>query len=100
MISYFFGVREGQRSRRRDGTWTAHPPRFWRDFHWTCSGVIVAAVVYLLLAKVLGGPSNALLHTEMVSVWAFGTSWLFKGAELGVLLGVRRPAEREQRQAG
>lgn len=83
VISYFFGKREGKRpptpNRRRS-------PRFWRDFHWACAGVIAAALVWILVTELWDvGPDKSLLYGEAVSVCAFGVSWLWKGLELDML---------------
>jgi hypothetical protein len=83
VLSYYFGVREGGRTGRR----TAFSAQFWQRFHWTCTGLIVAAVAYLLLSHLLGGSPRALLYTESVCALAFGASWLAKGLELNVLFG-------------
>jgi hypothetical protein len=91
-ISYFFGLREGNRPRRRPG-YTALPPRFWRTFHWSCAGLIVASVAFLAVTKLAGGMHHAMLYTEIVSTLAFGASWAAKGLELPVLLGRSRPAD-------
>lgn len=87
-LSYFFGVREGRRDRDRP-THRALPARFWRGFHWTCAAVIVLAVLFLLVTKLVGGPDRTMLVTEVVSVLAFGASWAAKGLELDYLLGAR-----------
>jgi hypothetical protein len=99
VICYCFGLREGRRSQHRGVTRTARTPQFWRRLHWTCSAVILLSLAYLLAAKFFGGPTNALLHCEVLSVWAFGTSWLFKGAELDILLGRRQPSPVEEQLA-
>jgi len=82
-ITYFFGREEGKRPDRpgrRSG-------RFWRAYHWTCTGVIVAAAALALFAGITGEPDKGLLIAEAVAVWGFAASWLMKGAELDVLLG-------------
>ena len=84
LISYFFGKREGKRAARPG----RRSPRFWRNYHWICAGVIAAAFVWSAVTA-LGdvGPSRALLYGEVVAVWAFGASWLWKGLELDMLHG-------------
>lgn len=85
VISYFFGKREGARPPTPN---TRRSPRFWRDFHWACTGVIAAALVWILVTGVWNvGPDEALLYGEAMSVWAFGVSWLWKGLELDLLRG-------------
>jgi hypothetical protein len=84
VISFFFGVREGARD-PRPGKRT---PRFWRNYHWLCAGAIGAAIVWIVVTELFGGPRNSLLYGEAVAVWAFGASWLMKGLELDIL---RRP---------
>ena len=39
VISFFFGVREGQRPTREG----KRSPTFWRTYHWLCAGAIAAA---------------------------------------------------------
>jgi hypothetical protein len=82
-ITYFFGKEEGKRTARpgrRSG-------RFWKAYHWTCTGVIVAAAALALFAGITGEPDKGLLIAEAVAVWGFAASWLMKGAELDLLLG-------------
>ena len=93
VISFLFGLREGDPN-RPDREQMSRSPRFWRTFHWTCAGVIGAALIFMLVCEVAGGgPARALLYGEWVSVCAFGVSWLWKGLELDTLLG-RPPAPR------
>ena len=81
-ISFFFGRREGARVT----VLGKRSPSFWRAFHWSCAGVIAAALLFILVTEVLGtGPAESLLIGEAVSVWAFGVSWLWKGLELDML---------------
>ena len=81
MICYFFGIREGNRPPCEG----KRSPAFWRRFHWTCAGVIAAAIVFIVVTGLAGGPDKSLLIGEAVSVWAFGVSWLAKGLELDLL---------------
>ncbi len=81
VICLFFGVREGGRPPRPK----KRSPRFWRNFHWACSGAIAASLAFIGIAALAGGPAKALLIGEAVSVWAFGISWLMKGLELDYL---------------
>jgi hypothetical protein len=83
LITFFFGVREGLRPRRPG----RHSPEFWRWFHWTCTCVMGLALLWIVVTLAVGWPPRALLIGEWVSAWAFGASWLGKGAELDVLFG-------------
>lgn len=80
-ISFLFGMREGKRG-PREGKRT---PTFWQRFHWTCAGVIVAALLWIVVTALAGWPPRALLAGEVVAVWAFSASWLMKGLELDTL---------------
>ncbi len=82
-ITYFFGREEG----RRPGRPGRRSSRFWRTYHWTCTGVIAAAAGLALFAGITGEPDKGLLIAEAVAVWGFAASWLMKGAELDLLLG-------------
>jgi uncharacterized membrane protein len=82
-ITYYFGREEGKpqaRSSRRSR-------RFWRTFHWTCTGLIVIALALAAFAGITSEPDKGLLIAEWIAVWAFGASWLTKGAELDILFG-------------
>jgi hypothetical protein len=93
-LSVYFGIREGKRPARQ----TRRPPRFWRDFHWICAGVIGAALLFMLVAQVGDvGPKDALFIGETVAVLAFAVSWLAKGAEWDMLRG--RPALEQEPEA-
>lgn len=93
VLSYFFGRREGERPRRRG---THFSPTVWRRFHWACAGVIVLALLWIVATMIADWPSDHLLIGEWVSVWAFGASWLTKGAELDMLFGSPHPPARQQ----
>jgi len=88
VITFFFGVREGSRPPRPG---MKRSPTFWRWFHWTCTGVMGLALLWIVITLSVGWPPRALLIGECVSAWAFGVSWLWKGAELDMLFG--KPAE-------
>lgn len=88
VICYFFGVREGARPPRPG----KRSPGFWRRYHWACAGAIAAALVWIGVTELAGGPSTSLLIGEAVSVWAFGASWFMKGLELDMLRGSRGTA--------
>jgi hypothetical protein len=87
VISFFFGVREGAREPRKG----RRSPAFWRRYHWSCAAAIAAALTWMVVTKLAGGPGRSLLVGETVSAWAFGASWLMKGLELDILRG-KRPA--------
>jgi len=90
VITFCFGLREGRRPPRQG----KRSPGFWRWFHWTCTGVMGLAIVWIVITLSVGWPPRALLIGEWVSAWAFGASWLGKGAELDMLFG--KPAERRR----
>ncbi|HET8893959.1 MAG TPA: hypothetical protein VFM96_07685 [Gaiellaceae bacterium] len=81
LVTFFFGVQEGTRARRPH----TRSPAFWRWFHWTCTGVMVLAILWIVITLSVGWPPRSLLIGEWVAAWAFGASWLYKGAELDVL---------------
>lgn len=89
VISYFFGVREGDRPRREG----KRSPLFWQRFHYLAAGTIAAAIVWIVVTEIAGGPPKALLYGEAVAVCAFGASWLMKGLELDILRGAKRRLE-------
>lgn len=83
-VSYFFGLREGQRPPREG---THFSPTFWRRFHWICTFAMVLALVWIVVTMIAGWPYRSLLIGEWVAAWAFGLSWLTKGAEWDMLRG-------------
>lgn len=83
LLSYYFGVREGARPQRPH----TRSPTFWRWYHWSCTLAMVLAVVWIIVTLSVGWPPRALLIGDWVAVWAFGASWLAKGAELDTLVG-------------
>jgi hypothetical protein len=86
LISYFFGKREGRP--REGGPPRQRSLRFWRNFHWICAALILAAFLWSGVTELTDwGPSRSLLYGEVAAVWAFGASWLWKGLELDTLLG-------------
>ena len=93
VLSAFFGYREGKRPPR---VGTHFPPRFWKWFHWGCTGVMALALLWIVVTMIAGWPSYALLIGEWVSAWAFGASWLAKGAEIDMLFGVPKPPVPQQ----
>jgi hypothetical protein len=86
VLSYYFGKREGERPQRPD----TRSPTFWKWFHWACTFAMVLAIVWIVVTLSVGWPPRALLIGEWTATWAFGMSWLAKGAELDTLFG-RRP---------
>ena len=84
VLSYYFGVREGDRPRRQG---TRRSPTFWRWYHWVCTMAMVLAIMWIIVTFSVGWPPRSLLIGEWVSAWAFGASWLMKGAELDTLFG-------------
>jgi hypothetical protein len=74
VVCFFFGKREARR--RPVG---ARTPRFWRNFHWSCAGVIGLAVAWVIVTQVAAWPRTSLLIGETAAVWAFGVSWFMKG---------------------
>jgi hypothetical protein len=90
LISYQFGKREGPPNPRRG----RRSPTFWRNFHWTCAGIIGLALIWCGVTQAFDwGPSRSLLYGEVVAVWAFGASWLWKGLELDMLRGRPQPGQ-------
>jgi hypothetical protein len=81
VMSFFFGKREGARPPRA-GT---RSPRFWQWFHWSCAGLMAAALVWMCVTALAGGPNRSVLVGQAVTAWAFGASWLMKGLELDML---------------
>lgn len=97
VISYYYGKREGDRPARPGG----RSPAFWRRFHWLCAGAIGAALVWIVVTEIAGGPRTSLLIGEAVSVWAFGVSWFWKGFEVDALRDLARPpASARPRRTG
>jgi hypothetical protein len=97
VISFFFGVSEGNRTQQREGRRAKMSPTFWRRFHKLCALAIVLAVVFVVVTKLVGWFEDySLIVGESVAVFAFGLSWLMKGLELDIL---RNPEgdEREPR---
>ncbi|MFI5910900.1 hypothetical protein [Dactylosporangium sp. NPDC051541] len=83
VISFYFGVREGNRTQLRG----RRSPAFWRRFHFACAAVIGVAVVFIVVTELTGWLADySLLIGETLAVAGFGASWLMKGLELRVLL--------------
>jgi hypothetical protein len=98
VITCFFADSEG---RRDPAPLQRRSPSFWRAFHFSCAGIIAAALAFMAACKGLEvwGSWN-LLVGETVAVVAFGASWLFKGAERDVLRRLRREALRHSPSGG
>jgi hypothetical protein len=88
VMSFLFGLREGRRVRRQGQHF---PPRFWRWFHWACAIAMGLALIWIVVTGRVGSPQRSLLIGEWVSAWAFGASFLAKGAEWDMLLGKPSP---------
>jgi hypothetical protein len=50
------------------------------------------ALIWIVVTGGVGSPPRSLLIGEWVSAWAFGASFLAKGAEWDMLFGTPRPA--------
>jgi hypothetical protein len=88
VMSYHFGKREGGRPRREG---TRRSPTFWKWYHWVCSMAMVLAILWIAVTLSVGWPPRSLLIGEWVATWAFGASFLGKGAELDMLFGRPNP---------
>jgi hypothetical protein len=86
VISFYFGTREGKAPQRGKRS-----PKFWRNFHWACSGVIAVAVLWMIVTALVKEPRTRLLIGETTAVWAFGVSWFWKGFELDALRRTHGP---------
>jgi len=84
LMSFFFGVREGRRTRREG---VKRSPRFWQRYHWTCALTMVLALLWIAVTWIAGGPRYSVLIGEWACAWAFGASWLMKGLEVDMLRG-------------
>jgi hypothetical protein len=68
---------------------------FWSRFHIFCGWAIVAAVAWVIVGNVLNVDLwglTPLYLGEIISVWAFGVSWLAKGMNLRAMLHLTSPA--------
>ena len=73
-IGLFFARDDGRR---------AHRP--WQGFHTVGAAFIVLGAALAAFAGITGGPDKGVLFGEWIAIWAFGASWLAKGAERKVL---------------
>ena len=78
-IVLFFARDEGRRGQRS-----------WRGFHTVSAALIVFGAALAAFAGLTHGPDKGVLFGEWIAIWAFGFSWLAKGAEWKVLF--RRPS--------
>jgi hypothetical protein len=77
-IVLFFAREEGRREHRN-----------WQGFHTFTAAFIVFGAALAAFAGITGGPDKGVLFGEWIAVWAFGASWLVKGAEWETLFGRR-----------
>jgi hypothetical protein len=82
-ITLFFARDEG----RRESNGSRLSGGFWRSFHSVAAAFILFGASLAAIAGITGGPDKGVLYGEWIAVWAFGISWLTKGAELDVLRG-------------
>jgi hypothetical protein len=84
LLSVTFGFREFRRLRRVGQHFS---PTFWGWLHYVCGGAMAFALIWSLIAT----SARALLIGEWIACWAFGVSWLAKGAEIDMLIGRSHP---------
>ena len=77
-IVLFFARDEGRREHRR-----------WQGFHTVSAAFILFGAALAAFAGITGRPDKGVLIGEWIAIWAFGASWLAKGAEWEVLFGRR-----------
>jgi hypothetical protein len=75
-IVLFFARDEGRRKHRN-----------WQGFHTVTAVLILAGAGLAAFAGITGGPDKGVLFGEWIAIWAFGASWLAKGAEWETLFG-------------
>jgi hypothetical protein len=73
-IVLFFARDEGKRNRKS-----------WQSFHTVSAAFILFGAALAAFAGITGGPDKGVLFGEWIVIWAFGASWLAKGAERRVL---------------
>jgi hypothetical protein len=89
LMSYLFGKEERDRPVRQGVRFSRN---FWKWFHWSCAIAMGLALIWIVVTLSVGWPPRALLIGECVSAWAFGASFLAKGAEWDMLRGKPRAA--------
>jgi MFS family permease len=70
-----------------------------RRFHTSCGLAILAAIVWVIIGGLLDldiWELTPLYVGEVVSVWAFGASWLAKGKNVRSMLGLEKPMASAQ----
>ena len=72
----FFAREEGKRAHRR-----------WQSLPHGQAALILFGAALAAFAGITGGPDKGVLFGEWIAIWAFGASWLAKGAEWEVLFG-------------
>ena len=77
-IVIFFARDEGRREHRN-----------WQGFHTVTAALILFGAALAAFAGITGGPNRGVLYGEWIAIWAFGASWLTKGAEWNTLWGSR-----------
>ena len=85
-VIILFGLRESGRL-PHGSRWS---PRAWRDYHFTCAGVVLVAFVWIIVTNRTGKPHWGLLAGETACALAFGASWFAKGFEIQYVLGRHR----------
>jgi hypothetical protein len=81
-IVLFFARDEGSREHRN-----------WQSFHTVSAALILFGAALAAFAGITHGPDKGVLIGEWIAIWAFGVSWLAKGAERKVLFGRRIAAD-------
>jgi hypothetical protein len=90
VLCYDFAQRERSRPQQRAGYRARFSPDSWYMFHIGMTGLIVAAILFIVFTMLLGiFDTYSLLLGETVVVFAFGLSWLAKGLEWDMLPAMR-----------
>lgn len=84
-ITLFFAREEGGRAQEEGGR--AH--RKWKGFHTVAAVFILSGAALAAFTGITGGPDKGVLLGEWIAIWAFGASWLVKGAEWKTLFPAR-----------
>jgi hypothetical protein len=80
-IVLFFSRDEGRREHRK-----------WQGFHAVAAALILFGAALAAFTGITGEPDKGVLFGEWIAVWAFGASWLVKGAERKTLFRRRTAA--------